>query len=187
MLCCIKDCIDPATSNIIHHHHHEYDKKCDADGEDKNYCVLTICQRHKVQLTDKLGNEVEYSFTDPEIFYKPLTKYKMKDKDPKDSSKGKERQCVIAGINETMPEYREYTLPFNSKNFEQLFKQRPAQSPASVSLSIYEEGSSEGPRQITNTEKFKNIPFDYLWTEAITPRFKFDRNYGDNLQDSHIK
>jgi hypothetical protein len=86
-----------------------------------------------------------------------------------------------------MPEYREYTLPFNSKNFEQLFKQRPAQSPASVSLSIYEEGSSEGPRQITNTEKFKNIPFDYLWTEAITPRFKLDRNYGDNLQDSHIK
>jgi hypothetical protein len=86
-----------------------------------------------------------------------------------------------------MPEYREYTLPFNSKNFEQLFKQRHAQSPASVSLSIYEEGSSEGPRQITNTEKFKNIPFDYLWTEAITPRFKFDRNYGDNLQDSHIK
>jgi hypothetical protein len=83
MLCCIKDCIDPATSNIIHHHHHEYDKKCDADREDKNHCVLTICQRHKVQLTDKLGNEVEYSFTDLEIFYKPLTKYKMKDKDPK--------------------------------------------------------------------------------------------------------
>jgi hypothetical protein len=71
----------------------------------------------------------------------------MRDKDPNDSSKV-------------------YTLPFNAKNFEQLFKQRPGQSPATVSLSIFEEGSSEKPRQITNPEKFKSTPFDELWNEA---------------------
>jgi hypothetical protein len=62
----------------------------------------------------------------------------------------------------------EYTLPFTAKNLEQLFKQRPGQSPGTVSLVIYEEGPSERPRQITSVEKFKNTPFDELWEEATT-------------------
>jgi hypothetical protein len=104
----------------------------------------------------------------------------MRDKDPNDSSKG-----IAAGINEASAEYREYTLPFNIQNFEQLFKQRPGQSPATVSLAIYEEGSSEKPRQIVNPEQFKG-DFDPLWQELITPRFKLDRSYKDNLESSHI-
>jgi hypothetical protein len=54
MLCL--DCIDPAKSNIILQHHHEQsDKKCEM-REDENLFVLTICQRHKVQLTEKAIN-----------------------------------------------------------------------------------------------------------------------------------
>lgn len=136
---------------------------------------------------DRLGNEVEHSFTDPEIYYKPWSQYEMKDKDPKESSKGKERKCTASGINDAAPEYREYTLPFSTKNFEQLLKQRPGQSPATVSLSIYEEGSSEGPRQITNVEKFKNTPFDELWNEAITIKVKLDRSIKDQLEEQHIR
>ena len=56
----------------------------------------------------------------------------------------------------------------------------------SVFLIIYAEGTSEKPRQITDRGKFK-LPFDDLWEEATTPRFKFDRNYGDNLQDNQYK
>jgi hypothetical protein len=132
---------------------------------------------------DRLGNEVEHSFTDPELYYKPQTQYAMRDKDPNDSSKGKERKCITAGINEASTEYRVYTLPFNAKNFEQLFKQRPGQSPATASLSIYEEGSSEKPRQITDPEKFKGTPFDDLWNEATTIKVKLDRSIKDQLQD----
>ena len=32
---------------------------------------------------DKAGNEVEHSFVDPEMFYKPVTRYEFKKKDPK--------------------------------------------------------------------------------------------------------
>jgi hypothetical protein len=56
-----------------------------------------------------------------------------------------------------------------------------------VSLVVKLEGSNEGPRQIDDPEKFKNTPFDDLWTEATTPRYKLDRSYGDNLQDNQYK
>ena len=59
-----------------------------------------------------------------------------------------ERTCVREDINPITLEYIEYTLPFNAKNFEQLYKQRPSSSPGSVSLVIKSEGSNEPPRQI---------------------------------------
>jgi hypothetical protein len=39
--------------------------------------------------------------------------------------------------------------------------------------------------QITNVEQFKG-PFDEMWQEMITPKFKLDRSYKDNLESSHI-
>jgi hypothetical protein len=78
-------------------------------------------------------------------------------------------------------------LPFNQKNFENLYKQRPLKSTFSVSLVIYAEGASENPRQITNVEEFSKREFDDLWQEAITPRYRLDRSYADNLEASHIR
>jgi hypothetical protein len=168
------------------------------DLQNKTYPVREVYQIHRIRRLDgtewfksrgrivgldRLGNEVEHSFTDPEIYYKPWTQYSMLDKDSKDSSKGRERKCVAAGINELKPELKEYTLPFSSENFEVLFKQRPGQSPATVSLSIFEEGSSEKPRQITDPEKFKSTPFDDLWNEATTLKVKLDRSIKDQLDE----
>jgi hypothetical protein len=59
----------------------------------------------------------------------------------------------------------------------------PGQSPATVSLSIFEEGSSEKPRQITDPEKFKSTPFDDLWNEATTLKVKLDRSIKDQLDE----
>jgi len=142
--------------------------------------------RGRIVGLDRLGNEVEHSFTDPEVYFKPWTQYAMVDIDSKDSSKGKERKCVAAGINELKPELKEYTFAFSPENFDVLFKQRPGQSNESVSLAISHEGSSEKPRQITNIEQFRNSSFDDIWQEAITPKYKLDRSYKDNLEDSHI-
>jgi hypothetical protein len=94
---------------------------------------------------------------------------------------------VEAGINPHDYRYTEYTLPFNQKNFENLYKQRPTQSTSSVTLAIYAEGASDRPRQITDPELFSKKPFDDLWLEAITPKYKLDRSYGDTLEASHIK
>ena len=51
---------------------------------------------------------------------------------------------------------------------------------------IWAEGASDRPRQITDPELFSKKPFDDLWLEAITPKYKLDRSYKDNLEASHI-
>jgi hypothetical protein len=93
---------------------------------------------------------------------------------------------VEAGINPHNDRYTEYTLPFNEENFQNLYKQRPTQSTSSVTLAIYVEGASDRPRQITDPELFSKKPFDEMWEEMITPKYKLDRSYKDNLEASHI-
>jgi hypothetical protein len=136
---------------------------------------------------DKAGNEVEHSFVDPEMFYKPVTRYEFKKNDPKNEYSPLERVCVEAGINPYDYRYTEYILPFNEKNFENLYNQRPTKDSSSVSMVILAEGASERPRQITSIEKFSKTPFDDLWQEAITLKYKLDRSYGDTPEASHIR
>jgi hypothetical protein len=142
--------------------------------------------RGRIVGLDKAGNEVEHSFVDPELYYKPLTRHELKKKEPQNENSPLERVCVEAGINPHDYRYTEYTLPFNQKNFEKLYKQKPTQSTSSVTLAIYAEGASDRPRQITDPELFSKKPFDDLWLEAITPKYKLDRSYKDNLEGSHI-
>jgi hypothetical protein len=125
-------------------------------------------------------------FTDPELFYKPITRHEFKKKDPKNEYSHSERVCVQADINPYEIRYTEYTLPFNNENFQNLYKQKPIESTSSVSLVIYAEGASDRPRQITNPDHLAKRDFDEMWEEMITPEFKLDRSYKDNLEGSHI-
>ena len=169
-------------------------------GENRKYPVRQVLQIYRIKRADgtewlksrgrlvgldKAGNEVEHSFVDPEMFYKPVTRYEFRKNDPKNENSPLERVCVEAGINPHDNRYTEYTLPFNEKSFQNLYK-RPTQSTSSVTLAIYSEGASDRPRQITDPEHFSKKPFDDLWQEAITPRYKLDRCYKDNLEDIHI-
>jgi hypothetical protein len=40
--------------------------------------------------------------------------------------------------------------------------------------------------ELINVSHFRNKPFDDLWQEAITPKYKLDRSYKDNMEGSHI-
>jgi hypothetical protein len=93
---------------------------------------------------DKAGNEVEHSFVDPEMFYKPVTRYEFKKKDPKNEYSPLERVCVEAGINPYDYRYTEYTLPFNEKNFENLYNQRPTKDSSSVSMVYWQKVQVRG-------------------------------------------
>ena len=170
-------------------------------GDDMKYPIRQVLQIYRIKRADgtewlksrgrlvgldKAGNEVEHSFVDPEMFYKPVTRYEFRKNDPKNEYSHSERVCVEAGINPHDIRYTEYMLPFNEENFENLYKQRPTESSSSVSMVIWAEGASDRPRQITDPELFSKKPFDDLWLEAITPKYKLDRSYKDNLEASHI-
>jgi hypothetical protein len=120
------------------------------------------------------------------VYFEPKLEYGYKPQDPKNPDGPKQRVLLSASINEQDLDRKKYTLPYNEKNFNDLFKQRPGKSAETVSLSIYEEGSSEKPRQVT-LEEIKAPAFDTLWEDKITPRFKLDRSFNDNLHGSHIK
>jgi hypothetical protein len=175
--------------------------ECRKFGENRKYPVRQVLQIIRIKRVDgtewlkskgrivgldKAGNEVEHSFTDPEMFYKPVTRYEFRKNDPKNEYSHPERVCVEAGINPHDNRYTEYTLPFNEENFQNLYKQRSTESSSSVSMVIWAEGASEAPRSITSVEQFMK-PFDDLWLEAITPKFKMDRSFNDNLEASHIR
>jgi hypothetical protein len=168
---------------------------------DRKYPIRQVLQLYRVKRTDgtewlksrgrlvgldKVGNEVEHSFVDPEMFYKPVTRYEFRKSDSKNEYSPSERVCVEAGINPHDNRYTEYTLPFNEENFQNLYKQRPTESSSSVSMAIWTEGSSDRPRQITDPEHFAKREFDEMWEEMITPKYKLDRSYRDNLDSSHI-
>jgi hypothetical protein len=170
-------------------------------GENRKYPVRQVLQIYRIKRADgtewlksrgrlvgldKAGNEVEHSFVDPEMFYKPVTRYEFRKNDPKNEYSHSERVCVEAGINPHDNRYTEYTLPFNEENFQNLYKQRPTESSSSVSMVIWAEGASDRLRQITDLEHFAKREFDDLWLEAFTPKYKSDRSYQDNLEASHI-
>jgi hypothetical protein len=170
-------------------------------GENRKYPIRQVFQiirikrtdgtewlksRGKIVGLDRAGNEVEHSFVDPEMFYKPVTRYEFRKSDPKNEYSPTERICVEAATNPHDSRYTEYTLPFNEENFQKLYDQRPTESSSSVSMSIYAEGASDRPRQIINPDHFVKREFDEMWQEAITPKFKLDRSFKDNLESSHI-
>ena len=74
--------------------------------------------RGRIVGLDKAGNEVEHSFTDPEMFYKPVTRYEFRKNDPKNEYSHSERVCVEAGINPHDNRYTEYTLPLTKRTFK---------------------------------------------------------------------
>jgi hypothetical protein len=170
-------------------------------GENRKYPVRQVLQiirikradgtewlksRGRLVGLDKAGNEIEHSFVDPEMFYKPVTHYDFRKNDPNNEYSHSERVCVEAGINPHDNRYTDYTLPFNEENFQNLYKQRPTESSSSVSMAIWAEGASDRPRQIADPGHFAKRQFDEMWQEMITPKFKLDRSYKNNLDSSHI-
>jgi hypothetical protein len=82
-------------------------------GENREYPVRQVLQIYRIKRADgtewlksrgrlvgldKAGNEVEHLFVDPEMFYKPVTRYEFRKNDPKNEYSHSERVCVEAGM-----------------------------------------------------------------------------------------
>jgi hypothetical protein len=133
---------------------------------------------------DQLGNEIETTFTAPEVWDKPDFKREMI-RDPRHPEKPPE--LTITGYNFQ----QEHAEPFTKEKVEELYSKANHNT---LSLSIKRvstNGQTLGHvNKISKYDDFVEKSFDDLWDymEDITaPRYKRDRSYGNNLESSHIK
>ena len=80
------------------------------------------------------------SFSDLEVWDKPVFQYGMKPKDSKNPNGPKEHGVFgISGYS------KQYDLPFKPQNLKTLYKMRPAEEAASVTLVIQKIGYDGNP------------------------------------------
>lgn len=51
---------------------------------------------------------------------------------------------------------------------------------------VLQDSGDKPPASVDNFEAFKSKTFDEIWDLVSTPRYRMDRSYRDNLNDSHI-
>jgi hypothetical protein len=130
---------------------------------------------------DQLGNEINVSMNDKECFNDVLPVRALKPEDPKANPnlKGTKMVSVIDRLENRI----KYTEPFKADTAQKLYDMRNGKCSLCV---IDESGGDHPPVTVPSFEHFKSTPFDELWEMVTTPKYKMDRSYGDNLDNSHI-
>ncbi|MGI0002460.1 MAG: hypothetical protein ACRD42_05215 [Nitrososphaeraceae archaeon] len=131
---------------------------------------------------DSLGNEVNISMNDKEKYDETRPQYVLRPEDPKANPQLKNTKMVRT--IDRLERNIKYTLPFNAKEAQRLYDMKNGK----ISLCVIDESGGVGdhpPVTVPSFEHFK-MPFQELWEMVTTPKYKMDRSYGDNLDNSHI-
>jgi hypothetical protein len=79
---------------------------------------------------------------------------------------------------------KKYTEPFTAEKAQKLYDGPLYEG--KCNLAIINESGDHPPVTVPSFEHFKSTPFEELWEMVTTPKYKMDRSYGDNLDNSHI-
>jgi hypothetical protein len=158
-------------------HANEIIRKRLADGTE------WVLSRQMWRGLDQTGSVVELSMNDKECIDDPLPYYRLVPENPKDDPRFKDTKMI--SVIDRLEMRIKYTEPFKPETIQRLYDMRNGNCSL---VMIDESGPAHPPVGIPSTsfEAFKNNPFDELWEWAITPKYKMDRSYGDNLDNSHI-
>ena len=127
---------------------------------------------------DKAGNEIDISMNDKEMYDSARAMYVLKAENPKD------RDSPIIRTVDRVDKEIKYTLPFSAKEAQKLWDMKDG---ACNLVIVNKSGAGDHPPvTVPSFEHFKSTPFQELWEMLTTPKFKMDRSYGDNLDNSHI-
>jgi hypothetical protein len=130
---------------------------------------------------DTAGNEVDLSMNDKEMYDSGRPMYSLKPENPKDNPRYKDTKMVRT-IDRVVKKIK-YTLPFSAEEAQKLYDMRNG---GRFGVVIIDESSDHPSVGDIPFEAFKSTPFDELWKMVTTPKYKMDRSYGDNLDNSHI-
>jgi hypothetical protein len=131
---------------------------------------------------DSLGNELNLAVLDSEMFNEVIPVYDLKPENPKDNPRFKDTKMVR--VIDRVETRKKYTEPFNPETVQKLYDGPKYEG--KCNLVVINESSDHPGFGNIPLEHFKSMPFDELWEMLTTPKFKMDRSYGDNLNNSHI-
>jgi hypothetical protein len=140
-----------------------------------------ILSRQMWRGLDQLGNAIDISMNDKESFDDVLPIYTQKPENPKDDIRFRDTKLVRT--IDRLERRIKYTEPFTPETAQKLYDMKNGKCRLCV---IDESGGDHPPVSVPSFEHFKTTPFDELWGMVTTPRFKMDRSYRDNLDNSHI-
>jgi hypothetical protein len=140
-----------------------------------------LLSRKEMIALDFDGNEVNISMIDKEKYNDVFPIYTLKPENPKDNPRYKYSKMVRT-IDRLQSRIK-YTELFKPETAQKLYDMKNGECSLCV---IDESGGDHPPVTVTSFEHFKSTPFDELWEMVTTPRFKMDRSYWDNLDNSHI-
>jgi hypothetical protein len=130
---------------------------------------------------DQVGNEVNISMNDKEKYDDVLPVYTLKPENPKDDPRFRDTKMIR--VIDRLESRIKYTEPFNAETAQKLWDMKNGKCSLCV---IDESGGDYPPVTVPSFQHFKSTPFDELWEMVTTPKYKMDRTYGDNLDNSHI-
>jgi hypothetical protein len=158
-------------------HVNEIIRKRLADGSE------WIITRQMWRGLDQTGTIIDISMNDKEMYDDPRPYYETVAENPKDDIRF--RDTKTKNVVDRLEQRMKYTEPFKPETVQKLYDMRNG----NCALTMIDESGPAHPGvgiPKESFEAFKNGPFEDLWQNAITPRYKLDRSYGDNLDNSHI-
>jgi hypothetical protein len=131
---------------------------------------------------DQLGNAINISMNDKEMYDDVLPVYGQKAENPRDDPRFRDTK-MISYISRLEPRIK-YLEPFH-RDIAQKLDMRNGKYGCGLVI-IDESGGDHPGFSVPSFEHFKSTLFDELWELVTTPKYKMDRSYGDNLDNSHI-
>jgi hypothetical protein len=101
--------------------------------------------------------------------------YNLKPENPR------QRDCKMIREVQSIEYRTKYTLPFTDSEAQKLWDMRDTK----CALVIKDESRRDkSPIGVGSFEQFKSRPFDELWDLVATPRYKLDKSYKDQMNDT---
>jgi|GEM_PF-697304 hypothetical protein len=171
----------------------DWQPRTKVNGTPVQYPLKTVNEIYRIRLVDgsewlksrqmwkgldTAGNEIDLAMNDKKMYDCGRPQYSRKPEDPKDKSRDAKLVQTIDRVEKEI----KYTLPFSPDEAQRLYDMKNGQR---CNLVIV-DSSDHPPVTVPSFEHFKSTPFEELWEMVTTPKYKLDRNYGDNLDNSHI-
>jgi hypothetical protein len=143
-------------------HVNEIIRKRVADGSE------WLLSRQMWHALDQIGNTIDISMNDKEMYNDVLPIRTLKPENPKDNPRFRDTKMV--NVIDRLEKRMKYTEPFTPETVQKLYDMRNGE----CTLVIINEIGDHNPYEVTSLEAFKTRPFEELWEMVTTPKYKME-------------